>query len=206
MTDYLVMNRVLYQALNEDEIEGEKSTNRPSRSVSRLSAWGSSISIIAAIFLLGATATAGWYAGRFYSVTHDGGDFNHVHQEGGWPNPIVECKFTLEGCHCQQVVLMSIVVRRIPLQIIANRTYLQKPSAENDEVWDALYPEDHHGVFRWPDEKRRAGFAGFHQMHCVVRLAPCLNTFPNHTTDNLNLYRIHYADISIKKKQSKKLC
>ncbi|TGO67406.1 hypothetical protein BELL_0894g00020 [Botrytis elliptica] len=50
----------------------------------------------------------------------------------------------------------------------SNRTYLERPSPENDKLWEGLYPKDHHGLFEWPEDKpERSGFAGFHQLHCV---------------------------------------
>ena len=62
-------------------------------------------------------------------------------------------------------------VDRITVKFESNRSFLQHPSYETEGLWKTLYPKDTHGLFEYPDENpERAGFAAFHQLHCVVRV------------------------------------
>ncbi|KAF4633858.1 hypothetical protein G7Y89_g4254 [Cudoniella acicularis] len=91
-----------------------------------------------------ATTTAGFFAGRFYSLRSPTSRRMH-----GSPPPIIE-------------------LNPVTVTSKSNRTYLERPSPENDKLWEALYPKGHHCLFEWPNENpKRAGFAGFHQLHCV---------------------------------------
>lgn len=61
-----------------------------------------------------------------------------------------------------------------PVSIVfqSNRTFLQRPSLESDQIWFSLYPADN-GFFNYPTKKPlRSTFAGFHQLHCVVGIPP----------------------------------
>ncbi|KAF2468996.1 uncharacterized protein BDR25DRAFT_315498 [Lindgomyces ingoldianus] len=63
----------------------------------------------------------------------------------------------------------AVLVDLIQETFISNRSYIQPPSQETDELWVSLYPKDKHGLFEWPDSRpQRTGFAGFHQLHCVA--------------------------------------
>jgi hypothetical protein len=77
-----------YHSLDEDDAQVEKGSRGRSIPKDIFPRWGSSISVMLAILTLMATATAGWFAGRLYSATHEIASFHK--SESGWPKPIVE--------------------------------------------------------------------------------------------------------------------
>ncbi|KAF7934656.1 uncharacterized protein EAE98_002701 [Botrytis deweyae] len=102
--------------------------------------------IVSAGFLT--SAGIGFLAGKVYSMQKE---LSHPYNNG-YPRPILD-------------------LEPVAITFKSNRTYLERPSPENDKLWEGLYPKDHHGLFEWPEDKpERSGFAGFHQLHCVDAL------------------------------------
>lgn len=132
-----------YQPLNGDDEQVEAWT-KPSFIGTLASRLGPIIGVLIVIVAFVATAVAGFTAGRLYPLDVSAPSYEID------PKPILE-------------------LDHIKVKFKSNRTYLERPSPANDKLWEALYPKDHHGLFEWPDENpERAGFAGFHQLHCVV--------------------------------------
>jgi len=159
-----------YHSVEENEFEVEKGAERYIQSSGRsVGRWTLYTAFPLAIIALSATAVAGFLAGRLYSMPFEKKEL--YRPMGDWPKHIVERELNYLFTIVTEDKLSFDLVDSIPLTIVANRTYLEKPSPENAKIWEALYPDDHHGVFRWPDQgSQRAGFAGFHQLHCVVSL------------------------------------
>jgi hypothetical protein len=97
-------------------------------------------------------------------------------------------------------------VEPLSIAFTSNRTFLQRPSNESNAIWSTLYPGNH-GFFNYPDKNpRRSTFAGFHQLHCVVRFLfsfplPYVPSRANSLTGLLThsfANRIHYVAASTK--------
>ena len=83
-------------------------------------------------------------------------------------NFLVSHQTLYEMCH--KSTRLTRTVNKMNYRFESNRSYLQHPSKEVDDLWEALYPATGHGTFHDPavGPEKKVGFAGFHQMHCVV--------------------------------------
>jgi len=109
----------------------------------------SAILVIAAFI---STAAAGFLAGRNSSAVGELAHENTSYEKNTQLKPVINLQYKL-------------------VTFVSNKTYLERPSPENDNLWKTLYPDGNHGFFSYPKEDPvTSTFAGFHQLHCVDSL------------------------------------